>query len=1021
MTANPSSRKKTARGKQTETGVPRARSPKNRSDSRHNSSQLQSSWHWTCGPDLRITTVSKAFSAETGLNPAALVGKTFDEVAVNGVPASIASESDRKRQLSAFKRHQEFSDLVYALNGVSDRIRYVSVSGEPKFGQRGKFMGYEGTGVDVTDSIHADAAAIAESVPLTSVIDSLGDGLALWDADNRLVLCNQIFKSEFAPSTQLARPGTPLTALTSALVAQTMESDLEPMNKWVTSDSKTHKRRESRHEIRRTDGHWILIRNRRTDNGYTVSQFADITDRKRVERNFAKRERQQAVVAELGRAALTEFDFDRLLQRATRMIAETLNVEFVSVRELLSPGDKLLLRAGYGWKKELVGNWTVDLDRPIVDRDKKKTGAAQTLDDAKQQAQDASAKVLREHGIVSGMGVRIAGRETPFGILDVHSTTSRNITPDEINFLESVAYVLGVAVERMHIIEDLRQSERRYDLAIQGSKDGLWDWDLVTDEVYFSPRWLEMLGLSEKDFQPSVANWMERLHADDREIFDTHLKSHLSGRTQNFSVECRLLHQDGAYRWMLVRGLAVREKNKAVRIAGSMSDITENKRAEHRLLKDALHDTLTALPNRALFTDRVAQAIVRCERHPDYLFAVLFLDLDRFKVINDSLGHSYGDQVLIEMATRLKDCIREVDTVARLGGDEFAILLEDLDSEEMAELVARRINYSLAQPFRLASREIVSNVSIGVAFSSLGYDRPDEMIRDADIAMYQAKTQGRSRHVVFEKGMHLRAVTQLETETDLRRAIERNEFTLHYQPVVSIRNGKLDGFEALVRWRHPKRGFVPPSDFITIAEETGLIVPIGRLILREACGQMQKWAKKYPRSRFGISVNISPKQFADPNFLDDVRQVLSQTGLSGRRLSIEITEGAIMENPHEVTMRLMELRKLGIDLHVDDFGTGYSSLSHLHRFPIDALKVDRSFVITMGESNENLEIVRTIIVLAHNLKLKTVAEGVETKKDLDQLKKLKCDFAQGYFFSRPMTSKKASDYLTREFKLNKNK
>ena len=922
---------------------------------------------------------------------------------------------------SAIRRRKEFSDLVYALNGVSDRLRFVSVSGEPKFGPRGKFMGYEGTGVDVTEQVRADTAAIAETVPITSVIDNLGDGLALWDADNRLVLCNQIFKTKFAPSSQLARPGTPLGALTRALTAQMTESDLEPINNWVSSETRPGKRGESRHEIRRTDGHWILIRNRRTESGYTVSQFADITQRKRVERNFAKRERQQAVVAELGRAALTEFDFDRLLQRATRMIAETLGVEFVSVRELLAPGDKLLLRAGYGWKKELIGHWTVDLDRPIVDRDKKKTGAAQTLDDAKEQAQDASAKVLREHGIVSGMGVRIAGRETPFGILDVHSTTHRNITPDEVNFLESVAYVLGVAVERMRIIEDLRRSERRYDLAIQGSKDGLWDWDLVTDEIYLSPRWLDMLGLNEKEFHPTVASWMERLHAEDLESFDTHLKSHLSGRTQSFSVECRLLHHDGGYRWMLVRGLAVREHGKAVRIAGSMSDITENKRAEHRLLKDALHDTLTALPNRALFTDRVAQAIVRCERHPDYLFAVLFLDLDRFKVINDSLGHSYGDQVLIEMATRLRECIREVDTVARLGGDEFAILLEDLDSEEMAELVARRINFSLAQPFRLASREIVSNVSIGVAFSSLGYDRPDEMIRDADIAMYQAKTQGRSRHVVFEKGMHLRAITQLETETDLRRAIERNEFTLHYQPVVSMRNGKLDGFEALARWRHPKRGFIPPSDFITIAEETGLIIPIGRIILRQACTQMQKWAKKYPRSRFGISVNISPKQFADPTFLEDVRQVLAQTGLSGRRLSIEITEGAIMENPHEVTMRLMELRKLGIDLHVDDFGTGYSSLSHLHRFPIDALKVDRSFVITMGESNENLEIVRTIVALAHNLKLKTVAEGVETKKDLDQLKKLKCDFAQGYYFSRPMTAKKATDYLTREFRANKNK
>jgi diguanylate cyclase (GGDEF)-like protein len=418
------------------------------------------------------------------------------------------------------------------------------------------------------------------------------------------------------------------------------------------------------------------------------------------------------------------------------------------------------------------------------------------------------------------------------------------------------------------------------------------------------------------------------------------------------------------------------------------------------------------LPNRALFTDRVTQAISRTMRNSDFLFAVMFLDFDRFKMVNDSLGHSYGDQMLIEISYRLRDCVREIDTVARLGGDEFAVLLEDIDAEDEAEDVARRINKLLGGPFRLADKDIVSNASIGIAFSSLGYSHPEEMIRDADIAMYQAKSQGRARHIVFDKGMHVLAVTQLEIETDLRRAIEEDEFLLYYQPVMNAESEKLSGFEALIRWQHPRRGIVPPGDFIAIAEETRLIIPIGRWVIREACKQARIWQRAFPKLELNISVNIAPQQFTDPNLIDDIRDVLEKTKLPGQRLKVEITESAIMENPHEVAQRLNQIREMGVQLHVDDFGTGYSSLSHLHRFPIDALKVDRSFVISMGESDENMEIVRTIIALAHNLKLKTVAEGVETRGALEQLKKLGCDFAQGYFFSRPMEVSEATKFIS---------
>ena len=531
-----------------------------------------------------------------------------------------------------------------------------------------------------------------------------------------------------------------------------------------------------------------------------------------------------------------------------------------------------------------------------------------------------------------------------------------------------------------------------------------------------------MLGLNDEVMDNTIDAWIDRTHEEDRDQVNAALIAHLKDETPYFFCEHRLLHHDGSYRWMLVRGLAIRdETGHATRIAGSLSDITETKRAEQQLLKDALHDTLTQLPNRALFTDRLVQSLTRSSRSPDHLFAVMFLDFDRFKLINDSLGHSFGDQILIEIGHRLKECVREVDTVARLGGDEFAILLNDLDSEKTAEEVARRINHSLGQAFVLSGREIVSNASIGIAFSSLGYNHPEEMIRDADIAMYQAKTEGRARHVIFEPGMHVRAVTKLEMETNLRQAIDKAEFTLAYQPVLDINTEKLIGFEALIRWIHPEQGFTPPGDFIPIAEETKLIIPIGRWVILEACRQMKKWQAKFPKLDITVSVNISPEQFKDNNLINDVRAILQETKLPGDRLKVEITESAIMENPHEVTNRLMQLREMGIQLHVDDFGTGYSSLSHLHRFPIDALKIDRSFVISMGDSQENMEIVRTIIALAHNLNLSTVAEGVESKEDQTQLKKLDCDFAQGYYFSRPLFVKDATKFIAKHEKPVKKK
>ncbi|NQV57382.1 MAG: EAL domain-containing protein [Rhodospirillales bacterium] len=744
---------------------------------------------------------------------------------------------------------------------------------------------------------------------------------------------------------------------------------------------------------------------------YYLGIQTDVTVRQQSELELQTRMSQQSAIAELGRRALAGTDLDDLFNDAANMLASAWNERFVSIERLDPKTNALVLRAGTGWRKSAIGKFETRItSRSLL-------GAAIRSGNTKYIRRNAS-ELKRNKGLAGQMNLKqsvytpIGGRSAPYGVLGIHAKEALTYGPDGINFLESVAYVLGVAVERAQSEDAIRESEYRFELAVKGSNDGIWDWDVDTGKVYFSSRWKSMLGFPEDQGFKNIDSWTKLVHKDDREKFKSALDAHLKGKTAYFICEVRMLHHDGNYRWMLTRGLAVRgESGEATRIAGSLSDISENKHTEHQLLKDALHDSLTGLPNRALFTDRVTQAISRNLRNLDNLFAVMFLDFDRFKLINDSLGHSYGDQMLIEIGLRLRDAVREVDTVARLGGDEFAILLEDLDNEAVAEEVARRINKSLAGPFRLAGKDIVSNASIGIAFSSLGYSHPEEMVRDADIAMYQAKSQGRARHIVFDKGMHVEAVTQLEIETDLRRAIEKEEFVLAYQPVMDAETEQIAGFEALIRWQHPERGFIPPGDFISIAEETKLIIPIGRWVIREACKQARKWQRKFPKRVLNISVNIAPEQFSDPNLIEDIRSALADSKLPGQRLKVEITESAIMENPLEVTNRMDEIRKMGIQLHVDDFGTGYSSLSHLHRFPIDALKVDRSFVISMGESEDNMEIVRTIIALAHNLKLKTVAEGVETRNDLEQLKKLGCDYAQGYYFSRPMEVSKATEYI----------
>ena len=424
----------------------------------------------------------------------------------------------------------------------------------------------------------------------------------------------------------------------------------------------------------------------------------------------------------------------------------------------------------------------------------------------------------------------------------------------------------------------------------------------------------------------------------------------------------------------------------------------------------AFHDQLTNLPNRALLTEHIKLAIERPRSRDEQFFALLFLDLDRFKNINDSLGHIAGDQLLVATARCLEDCMRPMDTVARLGGDEFAILLDGLESAADAILVAERIQQALTRPFMLNGHEVFVTTSIGITLSNTGYEDPENVLRDADTAMYRAKESGKARFEVFDSSMHSHAVALLQLENDLRRAIERREFRVYYQPIIDLETDEVSGFEALVRWYHPERGLVPPDEFIAIAEETGLIVDIGIGVLRESCRQLREWQSTGLKS-LSVAVNLSAKQFAQPDLVNQVKEILQETGLDAQYLKLEITETVVMENAEVARNMLSQLCALGVQLSIDDFGTGYSSLSYLHRFPVKTLKIDRSFIGRMSANGENCEVVKTINTLANNLGMSVVAEGIETETQLSQLKAMGCGYGQGYIFSRPLMAEAATLFV----------
>ena len=700
--------------------------------------------------------------------------------------------------------------------------------------------------------------------------------------------------------------------------------------------------------------------------------------------------------ADQGFIALSDPESDRLFLRAVK------NVDEQDIDTLRIPV-----------KDSLVGK-AIDTGRPV-----------RRTRDAREQGLKVSTGFL-VHSLIHAP-IIYQGRA--LGVLSVNNhIQSHNFTEKDEAILTSLADYAAIAIEnansfeqaqqeiaeRKRIAAALRESEERYALAVNGANDGIWDWDLKTNTIYYSPRWKAMLGYENDEINNSPDEWFSRIDEDDLEHTRLEISAHIRRRTSHFINEHRLLHKDGAYRWMLSRGMAVWDDNgNAVRIAGSLSDITDRKKAEEQLLHDAFHDSLSGLPNKALFVDRLSQALLRLRRNVDYRFAVLFMDLDRFKDINDSFGHLVGDHFLNVIAQLLQKGVRTGDTLARFGGDEFIILLDDIKDDQGVMRVADWIRDQFLKPIKVDGHEVFTSTSIGIVYSSPEYNGHEEIIRDADIAMYFAKSLGGGRAKIFEAPMRDRVLDRLTLETDLRKAINNEELCVHYQPIADLESGKLIGFEALVRWQHPEKGLLPPDVFMDLAEETSMIISIDRWVLRHACRQIQKWNQMYsPDPALSVNVNISAKHIVSQELREFLIEVLAETGLEPDSLKLEITEFSLVDQSDITATAFTRLKELGVQIQIDDFGIGYSSLGYLSNFPINALKIDRSFVNDIIEDTGQRDIVEAIIALTKRLNVQVIAEGVETPEQLAKLRELGCRLGQGYFLSTPLDGPHAEQLIT---------
>jgi diguanylate cyclase (GGDEF)-like protein/PAS domain S-box-containing protein len=618
-----------------------------------------------------------------------------------------------------------------------------------------------------------------------------------------------------------------------------------------------------------------------------------------------------------------------------------------------------------------------------------------------------------DDALTNGRSHKLKLRLTPG---DRAVTLEINILPDD----DGAMLIWRDGAEQGLAEHTLKQSAERLAALMEGANDGLWIWDRRQREFYLSSRWRALLGMPAQSGIGRREDWLDRVHPDDVGKLKESLDAHLSGQTAQWLHEYRIRHEDGTYRWFLGRGVASSGADgRSDLIAGSLTSVAEQTTARGRTTRGtAGDDALTGLCNRAVFVEKVGERLTKLKRLQAGRFAVLYLDLDRFKVINDSLGHLVGDELLIAVSRRLESCVRDTDVLARLGGDEFAILVASVGDDMQANVLALRIQDALSAPFSIGGREVFTSVSIGIACSRVEHTNPEQILRDADTAMYHAKASGKARHELFDADMHARSVDRLELEGDLRQAVKSQTFEMHYQPIVLLESSMCVGFEALVRWTRNGTP-VSPADFVPVAEELGLMESLGGWVLQESCRRFTQWRRQYPAAALEyITVNVSARQLMQQGFVRFVEETVLETGIRPCDLRLEITETALMHNPREAAQLLHSLRDFGVKIYLDDFGTGYSSLSHLHKLPVDALKIDRSFVRSMLLT-DGPAIVESILALARTLETGVVAEGVETEQQARELARLGCRYAQGYFFSRPLPVRSAEEILAANCELGR--
>lgn len=733
-----------------------------------------------------------------------------------------------------------------------------------------------------------------------------------------------------------------------------------------------------------------------------------------------------SALSKVGRTVTSSLEVDDVLRRIVDAAVTLTQAEEGFLALLDHASGQFYLRAVKNLDEKLIQTMRIPVkDSMIGEAVRSGRPVRQAAD-----AGDSSLKISTGFLVHSLLYVPIFSRGRPLGVLAVDNRSGRQrfSTRDEVMLTSLVDYA-AVALEnaslyekarreiseRQRVEKALRDSEERYALAALGANDGIWDWALKDNRVYYSPRWKNMLGFEDYEIGSDPQEWFSRVHSEDLPGLQRAIAAHLHGSAPQLVYEYRIRNKAGGMLWMLCRGIAVRSLDgSAGRIAGSQTDITLRVETEARLRHDAFTDGLTGLPNRAAFIEQLYRVIQAAQADPQREFAVLFLDLDRFKYINDSLGHPAGDELLVTVAGLLKTQLQPTDQVARLGGDEFVILLDGLKDATYAAAVSQRIIDTLSSPIYLEKYEasVSTSASFGIVHSSLGYTRPDDILRDADIAMYAAKAAGKGVYAIFDPSMRERILRRVVLEVDLQQAVQKNELQVIYQPVLSLSTGLLSGFEALVQWYHPVYGLLPAAEFVPLAQETGLIFPIDWWVFEEACRQAQEWQKQFPIDPpLQIQVNLTSSLMARPDLLGRIRQILEKTGLERRTLKLEISESMVSSAQEQVARIIHALGEMGIGVQIDNFGVGAASLMNLKRFPISGLKIDSQFVHEIDGSRDGELIAHTIVTLAHQLHLPTTAQGVESAAQLQALRRMGCDFGQGFLFSSALVPEETISLL----------